>query len=688
MLRARARTRALLLAAALSAAALSSVPAAAHADAATDQWVVSFEGPAHFVQTGPDGPTVPDDYVEAVTLECSAVECVYTNAHPFFPEYRIALSAQSTASSASWGESGDLCAGTRLGAGTATATFAGTSLTIVTEVAASGWQDCPGGRDYGFAQELTVAAEWTTGDLCALNGDVCAGADGGAGEVESDLLTYDTGADDYLLVECAGTSCVLRHASMVTADVIEAAPAFPVPGTLSYTVPAIPMDCSGGRLRGETSVDLVFDAEGVSGTIVEEGFEYCDEFPQTHEGFAAEVSGVLSDGACYFTADGCAIALPDGPDPIGDDETAAAADPGTQARGSASRLASGDPAAPSVLSALVTPAHAITSPTQLLLAALLTVILVLLMSFPTSLLNRAVDAGSDRLSTWWKTRNPAGPADDPAAPSPRRWASSWWWAAIGVLIAAVISSFVDPQFGLNPGSLRVFVSIAVGFAVDVMVGWVAVIWLTRRFVPGATYSFSFQPLSLIVVVAAVVFTRLTGFEPGIVFGLVAGVSFGAIVGTAATARSSLVGFGWAFLLAIVSWFCYGLAAPLSGGTVGGTLLVETLASLTIGGIVGLPLGLVPLRGLGGHKLWVWNRRVWAGCYAVGLLAFFIVLMPMPFSWGEVGWELWTWIGMYLAYAAVAVTAWLVVVRPWRSGEAPGPQAEATESVPAEVGEGA
>ncbi len=102
--------------------------------------------------------------------------------------------------------------------------------------------------------------------------------------------------------------------------------------------------------------------------------------------------------------------------------------------------------------------------------------------------------------------------------------SWWWWAASGVALAALISAFVDPEFGFNPGSVRVVLSLLVSFAIDVALGWLIVIWVMRRLVPGATHTFLFRPATLLVVVAAVVFSRLTGFEPGIVFGLVAGVA--------------------------------------------------------------------------------------------------------------------------------------------------------------------
>ena len=47
------------------------------------------------------------------------------------------------------------------------------------------------------------------------------------------------------------------------------------------------------------------------------------------------------------------------------------------------------------------------------------------------------------------------------------------------------------------------------------------------------------------------------------------------------------------------------------------------------------------------------------------MGFFLVLMPMPFSWQTVPLSLWTWIGLYLLYVVVAIGVWLVVTRPRR-----------------------
>jgi hypothetical protein len=313
---------------------------------------------------------------------------------------------------------------------------------------------------------------------------------------------------------------------------------------------------------------------------------------------------------------------------------------------------------PSVLSALrSTPT--IFDPANLLWAAAAAIVLVLLVAFPTHLLNTAVEHGTGRLGTWWRGRRPERQG---------KRQSGWPIAAAGVLAASIISSFVNPDFGLNAATVRVFLSILVSFVLEAVASWFIVIWLVRRVYPGAKASFNFAPLSLLIVLAAVVFTRVTGFQPGIVFGLVAGVTFGSVLATSGRAKATLVGLGYGFGLAIIAWLGYG---ALEGAT--GPLLVfirETLSSIAIGGIAALPIALVPLRGLLGYEVFRWKRWAWVLSYLVGLLGFFLILMPRPFSWAEVPLSIGVWVAIYLAYAIVAIALWLVVVRPWIKVSAP------------------
>ncbi|MEO6533261.1 MAG: hypothetical protein ABIO06_06770 [Pseudolysinimonas sp.] len=338
---------------------------------------------------------------------------------------------------------------------------------------------------------------------------------------------------------------------------------------------------------------------------------------------------------------------------------------------------------PSTLSVLPTVAVAV-NPANVLWAVAATVVLVLLIALPSHLLNTATETGSDRVSEWWKgararvrdatgrdaaAATPARQVDDPP-PQPVNFAG-WPIAAAGVLAASLISSFIDPSFGFNAASLRVFLSILLSFLLDAVAGWFLLILFVRRANPSATARFRFAPASLIVVIIAVLFTRLTGFQPGIVFGLVAGVVFGAVLAASEKARLALITLGYSFVLAVIGWIGYSAISSSAGAhpAAGVVFVQETLSAVAIGGIAALPIALVPLRGLAGYEIWSWNRGAWAGAYAVGLIGFFVVLMPKPFSWATVNASVWTWAAIYAAYALGAVVLWLIAARPWRNAEA-------------------
>lgn len=354
----------------------------------------------------------------------------------------------------------------------------------------------------------------------------------------------------------------------------------------------------------------------------------------------------------YPQADGTADSTAADPDGV----TSAGQDTGrSDSSGpSTSRLASGEPNAPSVLSALRTSGDI--EARSVVLSALLTIVLVLLIAFPTTLLNSAAEQGSDRFSAWWRRRRHRGEPPDPTSSS----GAPWWWAAGGVLGAGVISSFVDPQFGLNAGSVRTVFSIFVGFAVEVVLGWVVVVWLVRRTMPAATASFVFRPFSLGLVAAAVAVTRVTGFEPGIIFGLVAGVGFASLAGHSAEAKAALAPLGYGAVVALFAWSAFHLVDQATSTT--GVFMAEALSAMAVAGLAALPIALFPVPGMPGAVVFAWSRRAWLAFYAFGLFAFFVVLLPTPYAWDEVGWTLKAWVIGYLVYLAFAVAAWAVLNR--------------------------
>jgi hypothetical protein len=451
----------------------------------------------------------------------------------------------------------------------------------------------------------------------------------------------EDGTGEQLEVTCSGVTCTFDP------PVDPAFDGFPGPVTVvdgSATLTA-PRTCveeveSHGDLTLEVSLtDQVLSATRRQAAGEERGALICfwnaDETVFTAQRLAAELDEPGDQGSAAPAPE---VAEPSTPGP-------------TSSSGSVSRLESGDADAPSVLSSL--PAPADVEAGQAMTGVLLAVILVLLVAFPTTLLNSATEQGSDRFSAWWRERRGlAAPGDRPD--------SRWWLAAGGVVAAGVISSFVDPGFGLNTGSARTLLSVLASFTIDVMVGWAVTIWAVRRFAPAAVTSYTFRPASLALVVVAVAFTRVTGFEPGIIFGLVAGVAFGGLVGRTQEAGVSLVTLGYGAAVGMAAWFGYGSWGDPEG--VLGHFVSETLAATAIAGLAALPIALFPIPGMPGHTVFAWSRVRWALSYALGLAAFFLVLMPTPYAWDEIGWALRAWVLAYLGYLGAAVVLWILVRR--------------------------
>lgn len=476
-----------------------------------------------------------------------------------------------------------------------------------------------------------------------------------------DVRHYVDRAGDQLEVTCSGTTCTF-DASAGSRFADPAFEAFEGPITVtggSATLTAPPR-CKDGDSHGKLTLQVTLTDELLGATWRQakgerRGAVLCF-WNATERQFLAKRLAVELQDAGDETGDEGDEAGDEGvadPDSRTGSASAGASSPTSSSTGetSVSRLDSGAVDAPSVLSALQRPGDVDAG--RAAMGILVAIILVLLVAFPTTLLNSAAEEGSDRISAWWRGRR--GLPDPGDAVDPR-----WWLAAGGVFVAGVISCFVDPGFGFNAGSVRTLLSVLASFAVDVLVGWAVTIWAVRRLAPTVTTSYTFKPLTLVLVVGAVAFTRLTGFEPGIIFGLVAGVGFGALLDRGLEARATLVALGYGAGVGLLAWLGYGALGTPEGAL--STFASETLAATAIAGLAALPITLFPVPGLPGHTVFAWHRLRWAVCYAGGLAAFFLVLMPTPYAWDEIDWSLRAWVLAYLGYLAAAVVAWVLVRR--------------------------
>lgn len=336
----------------------------------------------------------------------------------------------------------------------------------------------------------------------------------------------------------------------------------------------------------------------------------------------------------------------------------------------ASALATGDPASPSVLSALRPVTEVVSSPTNLLVTAAVTIVLLLLVGLPSALLGQTLSENYERLfgRVAVAARRAKGVLSFPDLPR-------WLPLAFGIAVATIMSAFVDPGFGWNLGSARMLVSVGIAFAIESVAGWWVIRTVLRKTDPDLDPKPEFKFGSLVIILVAVILSRIVGFEPGMVFGLVVGLAFGVSLATARDARVKLIGLGWALAIGLVGWLGYSLLAGVPGWLP--VFTAETLSAIAVSSLAALPVALLPLAGLDGGVLFHWNRRVWAGVYALALFLFFFVLMPMPFSWGEVGTPLATWVGLYAGYALLAGGLW-ALFRFAKSKAAPVEKADAVQ----------
>ncbi|MEO8527738.1 MAG: hypothetical protein ABI435_01535 [Pseudolysinimonas sp.] len=428
---------------------------------------------------------------------------------------------------------------------------------------------------------------------------------------------------------------------------------------------------SGCTYTAVATRSIVLTAESIIGTSVVAGFvSTCDGQAQDVDGYTSTLNLTHESGAVCLIDASCDGA---GGDASGQNVTdaealAAAAGPFRPGERNDQPLPAGgnrDFAAPTELSQVATFADVVT-PANIAWAAGGTAVLGILIVIPTAFANAAADTLIGRLRARWRARR--GITEE----RPRF--RTWPWAAGGVAAAAVIAAFADPHFGFDAAALRVLLSIAAAFALEVVVGWVAVILLVRATNPKASFSFTFAPLSLLVVAGAVLLTRLSGFEPAIVFGLVAGVVFAGMLTAAENARVALITLGWAYAIGMLAWVIYSLLDPTEAGLVAGR---ELLAAATISGISVLPIALLPLSGLPGAAVWAWRKWVWGIVYALALFTFLLVLLPLPAATSEIGVGLWTWVALFVAYSLAAIGVWLAVTRPWRAPSEAGAQREST-----------
>jgi hypothetical protein len=221
---------------------------------------------------------------------------------------------------------------------------------------------------------------------------------------------------------------------------------------------------------------------------------------------------------------------------------------------------------------------------------------------------------------------------------------------------AILYGFLDPHIAFDEATISMVLGVGLAIGVAVLVGGTA----SRRFVKrvrGDEGKLRAYPAALLVAIVCVVISRVASFQPGYLYGIVAGIAFTASLtkedeGKAA-ARAALAGLV-ASVVAWIVWIPIGNSASGADANIVVLTLDAFLAAMFVGGLQALVFGFVPVRYLPGAKVWAWSKPVWLLLFGVGSFGFLHVLLHPESDYDG---SLETMLVLFLAFATASGAFW-------------------------------
>lgn len=190
-------------------------------------------------------------------------------------------------------------------------------------------------------------------------------------------------------------------------------------------------------------------------------------------------------------------------------------------------------------------------------------------------------------------------------------------------ITGLVYEFLNPEFGLNRGSLLLFLSsvLGVGILTYVCSGLEAAVTRRGHGIAAAVRPF---PAAIAVSVVAVALSRLVNLQPGVVYGFVASAAITGPGQVEGRKQGAITVFPVVAALAL-SVVALAIVEPIraneqAAASFLGQLAIGAGIIIFIGGIEGVAFNMIPLAVTDGGKLFAWRKPVWAG---IALVAAFL-----------------------------------------------------------------
>lgn len=268
--------------------------------------------------------------------------------------------------------------------------------------------------------------------------------------------------------------------------------------------------------------------------------------------------------------------------------------------------------------------------------SMLALLLLLLVGIPATLVDNTLEENYDRIfGAHPKVRHVLLRAEAAFSGVPT-------WGLLGGLsvVAALIFGQLEFDLGFNLTSFLLLLAMALVVAIIVGVHDVARLPYLRR-VAGddAAARLGVYPFALILAITLVVISKVAGFQPGFVFGVLGGLALSEAVRdeddgkTLAWASIALMAIG------AVAWLAWTPIAdeavqPDPGNRI--IFLDAFLATLWLSCLQAVVFGLAPLKFLDGDLIRSWSKKAWLGLWVLSMfLLVQVYLHPSAGRWGGV-----------------------------------------------------
>jgi len=277
-----------------------------------------------------------------------------------------------------------------------------------------------------------------------------------------------------------------------------------------------------------------------------------------------------------------------------------------------------------------TPGQVFHSMKHNLFNAVVTVGVIVFITFPANIFNRTFAANYEEIMLMWAAwrrrlhlpgRSPAAsdgegpPASDEIARDPNEPGKvSGWGFALVLVLGAILGGLLNPHFGVNRTSLEGIIATLISFAVGATLSWYVAQQFRRRHHYDTVTYLQALPLGLAIAIICVVVSRLSHFEPGYLYGVVVGLSFAGSLKDNHNAHLTAISVGSTLAVALAAWFAWIPVnhLALSHGTNAIIVVLDdVLGSIFVGGLVGSVISLIPIDFLPGKIIARWHRGVWA-----------------------------------------------------------------------------